>query len=160
MSVPLPTINNVTPLATVVLAIWAAVFTYRSWRDSREKIRLDLFDRRFDIYLRTLSLYQVLLNWKDTDEQKALVDPFLKAGREARFIFPSNSGGYEYLEEFGLQALGIIHFKASMALYPEEGMHHARADLIAARLDHAKWIRNSIVKLEDLMKPYMSFERL
>jgi len=152
--------NTVTLLATVLLALWAAVVTYRSWRDSREKIRLDLFNRRFDIYLRTLSLYQELLDWKDTDEQKALVDPFLKASREARFIFPSNSGVYEYLEEFGLHALGIIHSKAPMTMYPEEEMPQERADLIAVRLEHAKWIRNSIGKLEDLMKPYMSFERL
>jgi hypothetical protein len=166
MSLSFPTMNSVTPLATVTLAIWAAGVTYRSWRDSREKIRLDLFNRRFDIYLRTLTFYLQLIVWTDAEEQKALTDPFVKASREARFIFPSKSGVYEYLQEFATRAFRITHYNETIksfppgaALYDEES-NKVRMKLVLQRTEDANWILGSIEKLERLMKPYMSFERL
>lgn len=157
-----------TSVATSVIAICALVLTFRSWRDNRDKIRLDLFNRRFAIYQRVLVIYQELIVWQDRDDQKALIQPFIEASREALFIFPRKSGVYEYMQEFWEHAWKItrhremmaIFPREEMALYPNEEMSKQRHKLVADRMEHGKWILASMTELEKLMKDSMSFERL
>ena len=157
-----------TSVATSVIAICALVLTFRSWRDNRDKIRLDLFNRRFAIYQRVLVIYQELIVWQDRDDQKALIQPFIEASREALFIFPRKSGVYEYIQEFWEHTWKITRFtetmtifpRQEMALYPDEEMSKQRQKLVMERVEHANWIAGSLTKLEKLMTDSMSFERL
>ncbi len=116
-----------TSIATSVIAICALVLTFRGWRDNREKIRLDLFSRRFTIYQRVLVFYQELIVWQDRDDQKALIQPFIEASREALFIFPQKSGVYEYLQEFWNHSWKITRF--TEAARPLMALHeHQQGD--------------------------------
>src|SRR5665213_3562331 len=94
------TLATTTSVVASVIAVCAFVLAWWGWRDNRDKIRLDLFNRRFAIYQRVLVFYQELIVWEDREDQKALIPPFIEATREALFIFPRKSGVYEYLQEF------------------------------------------------------------
>ena len=149
-----------TSVATSVIAVCALVLTFRSWRDNREKIRLDLFNRRFAIYQRVLVIYQELIVWQDRDDQKALIQPFIEASREALFIFPRKSGVYEYIQEIWSHMWTITRFAEAAKPLRDCQMNQELEKLSMERKEHVNWILVSMTELEKLMKDSMSFERL
>jgi hypothetical protein len=153
-------LTTTTSVAASIIAVCALVLTFRSWQDNRDKIRLDLFDRRFAIYQRVLSFYQELIVWQDRDDQKALIQPFIEASREALFIFPRKSGVYEYIQEFWNHTWKITSFKEASKPLRDCGMNQELAELANERVKHVNWILVSMTELEKLMKDSMSFERL
>jgi hypothetical protein len=163
MNTVLATIHSI---ATTVIAGCAVVLTFRSGQDNREKIRLDLFNRRFSIYQRVLVCHQALIVWNDTDEQKALIPPFIEASREALFIFPKNSGVYGHLQKMCDHSWRITRHQELMApffateLYGDEEMKKQRRNLLDKRMESVTWMISSMAELENLMKKSMSFERL
>lgn len=52
-------------IATVAIAIYVAFVGTFQWITAREKLRLDLYDRRFDVYARTVEFMQSLMFWTD-----------------------------------------------------------------------------------------------
>jgi hypothetical protein len=153
-------LTTTTSVSASIIAVCALVLTFQGWRDKRVKIRLDLFNRRFAIYQRVLVLYQELIVWEDREDQKALIQPFIEASREALFIFPRKSGVYEYIQEFWEHTWRIANFKEASQPLRDCGMNQELAKLINERTDHVNWILSSMTKLEGLMKDSMSFERL
>jgi hypothetical protein len=92
-----------TSIVTAIIAVIVAIITYQQWRTNREKLRLDLYNRRFEVYLRCLDLYQEVIEGKPQlrlDSQT----PFTRAFRESRFLFPTSSGVYKVLQEFNREA--------------------------------------------------------
>ena len=155
-----------TSIATSVIAGCALVLTFQGWRDNRDKLRLDLFNRRFSIYQRVLVYYKALLVWKGTEEQKALIPPFIEASREALFIFPKKSGVYEHLQTFWNHSWKIVTHQEVMTvfagadLYGDEETRKQRRKVVDERMESGTWILSSLTELEKLMKKSMSFERL
>jgi len=148
----------VTAAATIGVAAYVAQISRRQWLTNKEKLRLDLYNRRFEIYMRILDLYQALMSWDATPEQKQLQYPFIKAHREARFLFPNDSGVFEYINEFRLHALKIVNFdqlKPLAAVSPEEFMKYAKE-----REYSAGWILNSMGGLEEKLAPFLNFHNM
>ena len=81
-----------TGLVTTTIAVLVYIITRRQATTAKEKLRLDLYEKRFAIYMRTLDFFDALVSWKDTEEQKTLIAPFYRSYREARFLFPDSSG--------------------------------------------------------------------
>jgi hypothetical protein len=143
---------------TAAVAIIVALIAYQQWRTAQERLRLDLYNRRFEIYSKVLDFYQELLIWQGRPEQVALQIPFIKAFRESRFLFPKKSGVYNLLEEFHKNAFVVTQFeiyKPHMANLGEEGMKlgHKRAESV-------NWIKSSLESLEQKMAPYLDFHKL
>jgi len=75
------------------------LFSAAVWWTHRERLKLDLYKRRFDIYSRTLDLYHAFSDWTPSETEKnsmSLKNPselrkaqqaFIKASREAQFLF-------------------------------------------------------------------------
>lgn len=148
----------IAPIAAVIVAGFVAVISFLQWRINREKLRLDLYNRRFDIYARILDIYDELLQWKDSPEQEALKKPFFKAAREAKFMFPKDSGVYEYIQEFHTHAFYVVTFAKTHAMFvstSKESVAH-----VHERVEHVNWILVSITELERRMSPYLRFDRL
>ena len=66
--------------AAAIIASGVAVFvTYRLGREqarlSREKLRLDLYERRWKIFKSIFDFYYVMIAWTGTDEQKSRPRP-------------------------------------------------------------------------------------
>lgn len=145
-------------IVTALVAVTVAVLTYRQWKTAQEKLRLDLYNRRFDIYTKYLDFCQALLLWDGTPEQVALQKPFLKAFRESRFLFPKGSGVYGFLDEFQKNAHVIVQFEN---LKPLDRLGQDEAVKQGQRkLDSVNWILSSLEPLEEKMAPYLDFHRL
>lgn len=146
------------PLATPFIAACVAVIGLNQWKDNREKLRLDLFNRRFDIYLRVLDYYISLSRTQNSTEQLDTLIPFIKAVRESRFMFPEESGVHEFLEEFQTRANEVANYTSSLSILRD--MPAERAELTRKQNENTTWVNRAIIDLEGRMEPYVRFERL
>lgn len=135
---------------------------------SREKLRLDLYNRRFDVYSRTLDLLHGLDEWHPSDAgraSKSLQDSpelskalraFIKASREARFLFDEGSGVQTQLDQIYADAFGIIGFRRDIAQNPG----FSGPDLLSPYnefLKRPERVHSSISPLEEAMSRYLNF---
>ncbi len=149
----------ITATAATVVAAYVAIISKRQWKTNQEKLRLDLFQRRYDIFLRVLEFHWALLEWKDEPQQLALRGPFVKAFCEAKFMFPEESGIFEFLGEFNLHAFRITNFKSASDpirdVMPAEFLKLANE-----RTQDANWILGSMDTLLAKLAPYLNFHSL
>jgi len=148
----------VTAVATTSVAVYVARISKRQLLTNQEKLRLDLYNRRFEIYTRVLDFYQAIVIWEGSPEQIALQYPFLKAYREAKFLFPKDSGVFDYIGQFHKHAFTIVHFGKLKFLAreaPEEFLKHSRQ-----RENSLSWLLNSMLELEERLAPFLNFHEI
>jgi hypothetical protein len=135
---------------------------------SREKLRLDLYNRRFDVYSRMLDYVHALDDWNPTDAERAshsLQDSadldrtkraFIKATREAQFLFKDKSGVHKLLEQMHTDSFGIIGYRRDIARNPG----FVGPDALQAYNEFLKKLERmhaSILPLEQAMSKYLDF---
>ena len=92
----------VTAVATVIVAIYVGWISRQQSKTNQEKLRFDLYQRRFEIYLRVLDFHFAI--WQQDEPKLALLHvPFMKAFWESKFLFPEESGIYDFLDEYNLR---------------------------------------------------------
>lgn len=146
--------------ALVALGISAGVgvIAKSQWRTSQEKLRLDLYGKRFEIYNRVFDAYDALLSWEDTSAQKDVVTQFYRAFRESRFLFPDSSGVYALLDEFAKHSAYIVNFRRLRDGL--QGLPKDFGEAALVRSEHLSWILGSMEKLEPRMAPFLNFHKL
>jgi len=155
--------------AAVVISVVSACVAFAAWRTSREKLRLDLYNRRFDIYSRTLDLLHVLETWQPSELEKNSASlqqspdlekaqrAFVKASREAQFLFDDASGIYKLLEQLHTDVITMIGFKR------DSGPKLRGAALIAENqqfTERLSRVHAVAPLLEKGMKKYLDFHAL
>lgn len=141
-----------------IVAIFAAWIAYQQWRTNRDKLRLDLYQRRFQIYEAVVSFYVELLGSKEhmrsetfTQKQKE----FTKAVRESRYLFDDGSGIHDLLAQLNTKYYAIVGFKTEAHAIADDPpsvikWHQDMVDSLAL-------FDRSIGKLETAMLPYLKF---
>lgn len=147
--------STVTSVVTSCIAAFVALIGFNQSRVSRDKLRLDLFNRRFGIYLCVLDYYVSLSRPQTDSDQPDKVDAFIKAIRESRFMFPPKSGVYPFLEELRTRANEVVNYTESLKILVD--MPKALSQLTSKHLENTHWIQQSMSTLEDKIKPYVSF---
>jgi hypothetical protein len=155
MSSALKTIEGI---ATVIIAVYVASIGTFQWFTAREKLRLDLYNRRFEVYLRALDFMQALMMWSSIppEERQPKRIAFIRATRESRFLFADDPRILRLLEEFHTRSFKVTG-------YIEELSQHAAImpkETIAAyqeKQSSLEWIMESIGQLETLLIPYLAF---
>jgi hypothetical protein len=85
-------------LSIAAALISLATFTvgYSQMKIASAKVKLDLYNKRFNVYLSALEYYQAM--WKQTDDDlKQKGAEFIKCYRESLFLFSTNDGVHEIL---------------------------------------------------------------
>jgi hypothetical protein len=102
-------------VATVVAAFAAIFVTFRFNREqtrlAREKLRHDLFERRWNVFSSIFDYYYAIISWSGTSEQLAARDRFFKAYQESRFLFSKQSGIEGIMKELNEKGGKVIGFK-------------------------------------------------
>ena len=75
------------------------------------KLRLELYNRRYNIFDSIFDFYEALSGWKGTAEQLAAQRRFFRASIEARLLFDDASGIAETLERLHKESGKVIGFK-------------------------------------------------
>jgi hypothetical protein len=150
----------VTPIGIAVLV---ALIAFWQSKINNNKLRLDLYNRRFDVYSKTLEFFIFLLSYNPNPETKELCKnlhkDFIKAFRETKFLFDDTSKVYDLLKQMNDKAFIIIGFK-------EQGAELAKADpgefnkMNTQSMEALQWFNEAIPKLEEAMAPYLNFHKL
>ena len=162
--------NSLASSIAIAVATASAFFAGAAWWMSREKLRLDLYNRRFDVYSRTLDFYHALLGWKPTVAEKketSLEDSlelrmtqraFIKASREAGFLFDDASGIQKQLEQMHADSIEIIgylrDFLPKLVGGPDFISANEKCDELLKRFSDA------IPSLEQKLSKYLNFHAL
>jgi hypothetical protein len=103
------------PIATITAAIVAVAVTgYFAWHQrelTREKLRLDLYDRSFKIFTSIFDFYEAMISWKGTTEQVQARARFFRAYQESGFLFAKESGIEDLLKLLNDAGAKVIGFK-------------------------------------------------
>lgn len=151
------------PFATLLIAASVAYFAFLQWKTNKEKLRLDLYNRRFEIYVRTLEFYAALSDYKPTDNQKEFQEirlSFFKSYREAQFLFDENSGIYKMLLRLHRISFKITGFKEDGKTLADSGCHEELTKMNEEAHDNMMMFAIYIEELEKAISPYLNFHKI
>jgi hypothetical protein len=147
----------------IFIAAFVAFIACWQSRINRNKLRLDLYNRRFDVYSKALEFFIFLLSYNpsniSTEVCKNLHKDFIKALRESKFLFDDKSNVHNILKQMNDKAFLIIGLK-------EQGGALAKADPLEFNkmneqsLEAMHWFNEAIPKLEKAMARYLNFHKL
>lgn len=153
--------HTITAVATVIIAIIVAFISWQQWVVNREKFRLDLYNRRFAIYLAVVDYRDAIFPSVKVIKLGETQDEFVRRLREARFLFPDESGVPVLLAEFWKKAIEIIQYDRGVS----EGMYlqmdsQRRGQREIKDIENNEWMEGFIDRFETLIAPYLNFHGL
>lgn len=150
--------DYVSALTPLLVALFVAYIAYRQWRVARQKLRLELYNKRFAIFETTLRFYQDLLGESNSSESAALHRQFITAMIEAKFLFATSSGINPLMTEFNKAAFVI---KGSREVLRSEGIPpEMRVETHSRMIQEHQGLEKKLNSIEEAMAPYLSFRGL
>jgi len=148
-------------IATVVIAIFVAFIGAFQLFTARQKLLLDLYNRRFEIYLRTVDFMWALKEWEflsDVAKVERRI-AFMRAMRESRYLFAGDASILNLLEEFDRRSVSITgrfdSLNKFVSMTPHVMGQAVDADNKAAA--NMAWILSAITRFELYLDPYLAF---
>lgn len=152
--------SQVTVIVSIVGAVVGLIALTVAWSQMRiasAKTKLDLYNKRFGVYLAALEFYQYMHS--DTQEDlKAKSNKLTHAYRESKFLFDAKDGVYETLgriQKAGAPVRAYNEFRRKAIIDGDRGMKlfdKSQAALLEMEKD--------IYALEDQLKNYLSFHNV
>ena len=90
------------------IAFFAVIISLYAAYINEQKLRLDLYNRRFEVYSRTIDFYQALQKWERSKDNELVELKFIKAFLESRFLFKADV--FQMLKEMRMKAAIITTF--------------------------------------------------
>jgi hypothetical protein len=148
--------SGVSVLISAAIAIASWFIARRQVAASEDKLRLDLYDKRFQVYSRAVDFYQALASWSSSDEDRTTHRLFLKSKLESQFLFPGSEipETLEKMHKEAFKVIGLkehgkeIHHPPTYIEFYERGM----AGLSAFDL--------GVNELQSKMAPYLNFDQM
>jgi hypothetical protein len=135
-------------ISTLLVALFTLSVALFTLFVNEGKFRLDLYNKRFDIYVRTIRFYEVY--HKPEDENfTSLHRDFILGSRESQFLFSPGSGIYNLLYQLNEDSFEIKRWKDLPAEEQTKNMEK-RSEAIK------RW-NVSMPELEAQMAEYLNF---
>lgn len=138
-------------------AITSNRFPY--WALAREKLRLDLYDRRFEIFTSIFDFYDAMISWKGTPEQEEARKKFFRAYQESGFLFTKESGIEALLKMLNDEGAKVIGFKEHSDSYKSDPTF--MIDQLKKTTDiQLRIFDEGLAKLRAAMHQYLDFSKV
>ncbi|QLP99569.1 MAG: hypothetical protein HZY78_04275 [Burkholderiaceae bacterium] len=139
-------------LLTPTVAVLGAVIAYRQWRTAQNKLKFELFDRRFSVYEASRNLLaSIMTSGKAKDEE---VFKFLVATREAKWLL--NTDVATYLEkELYHKAIDLQTLQAELEGVP---VGEERSANVKKQSDIKKWFIAQYEVLDEKFSPFLELQ--
>jgi hypothetical protein len=139
-------------LLTPTVAVLGALIAYRQWRLAQNKLKLDLFDRRFQVYEASRNLLgSIMTSGKAKDDE---VFKFMVATREAKWLLSRDVA--EYLDK------QLYHKALDLQCLASElegvGVGEIRTKNVYAQADIKKWFVAQYDVLDQKFSPYLQLQ--
>ncbi|WP_175947658.1 hypothetical protein [Burkholderia pyrrocinia] len=148
-------------IPTILISAYVAWVAYQQYRTNREKLRLDLYDRRFGVYTASIDFYHVLSSYDEANQQHQEAHrDFVKAMRESRFLFGQDSEIVSILEEMHTRAARIMGYKTHGKELRESDPNESRKWFETQQGDYL-WIGSDqgLLRLEAVLMPFLDFRK-
>jgi hypothetical protein len=136
-------------LLTPTVAVLGSLIAYRQWCLAQNKLKLDLFDRRFSVYEAARNLLASIMTSGKAKEDEII--KFMVATREAKWVLNAHVAEYLdkqlYLKAIDLQAL-------SSALEGVPGVEE-RTSNVHRQLEIKKWFLAQYDVLDEHFAPFL-----
>jgi hypothetical protein len=142
-------IQTLQALATPAIALGGGIIGYRQWRTSHQKVVLDLFDRRWQVYVNLHNLAAAI------EDEHRDYDGFRQRGHRSwmmtRFLFGKDVT--TEVDEFWTSVESLENIERKMHLYNENS--EALAELRKNNQSCKNNIRKFKCRLPDIFSPYL-----
>jgi|SRR4051812_23903199 hypothetical protein len=126
---------------------------WQQWQVARNKLRLDLFDRRYKVYDATRKFLAMIL--RDATFTDSQLIEFAAGTSDAEFLFGSDV--VDYLAQIRKRALEMrTHQKVSERM--PAGDEHTRH--VQTESDHRLWLGEQITAMTKTFTPYLGFSHI
>lgn len=134
-------------------ASFLAYIAYQQFLVNKNKLKLDMYNKRFEIYTITLQFYQELIADCATSETRK---EFIKQKEAAKFLFSEDLSIYSLLNEMHEKSFKIKVFKSNrseLEKYPEQFDKVAKESL-----EVVNWLEVAIKELNTKLNKFLCFK--
>ena len=141
------------PIATLIVGLAVAFIAWQQWQLARNKLRLDLFDRRYKVYDATRKFLSVILGKADFLDSQLF--EFYAGTSDAEFLFESDV--VDYLAELRKRA---IDMRTHQHVFDPLPVGEERSRHVQAAHDQLLWLSEQITAQKSVFAPYLSFAKI
>ncbi len=136
---------------TIIIGLFVAFTAYNQYRLSKEKFKLDMFDKRYGVYKNTLDF---LIKIRDTRKIE-MEDIFeFKAGtQDSVFLFKEDIP--DYLKNINKKAFELLGIHESLDGVPKG---EERSKMCRKQTDLSHWLTSQLPELKNKFAPYLKFK--
>lgn len=143
-------------ISAIPISIFLAYIAWQQLNTNRKKLKLDLYNKRFEIYLETLKYYQELMDLGPNKEiDREIQRSFIRGKEAAYYLFSETPEIYQLLLGINAAASQIVAFKT---LGKEREVIGTQELLNMQQVsdDAYKMIAKSVQKIKVLMSDYLN----
>ena len=144
-----------------LIGVFVAMVAWQQFKLGRDKIRLDLYARRFAVFERTLAFYNALIGGTAESLQSEyfiqLQLDFTKSCKESQFLFELDTGIYQLLEDLQSRAFKITGFKVHGRMVSDHP--ETLIKMNDAATEAFEYFDTAIKKIEKEITSYLNFRR-
>ncbi|MBS1229474.1 MAG: hypothetical protein H6R17_2751 [Proteobacteria bacterium] len=144
--------------APIFISAAVALIGYFQYKINRYKLRLDLYNRRFSVYEKSLTYFQ---SYYLSNHSEDLIDncarDFICAYRESLFLFGKDSAVYKALTELKDTLAFLIQFDRKFGAEPyDKDEHSAWSSTRTSKRD----LHEIMAALENALLPWLDFKKI
>ncbi len=155
--------RNLVGVFGAVIGFFGILIAYRQSTTARARLKLDLYDKRFNIYIAVLDLHQAIMRKELRDIEEAGFI-FLRAFRESLFLFKIRDGIYTTLSSINDIAVDVIaHEKhiRDVGVNGEDEREREYSNRLRKRASEGRnELESFIRRLEAQLRKYLDFRKL
>ena len=135
---------------TTLMAVFLAYIAYQQLETNRNKLKLDLYIKRFEVYSISLNFYQELA---DDGTPNELIKKFIEQKEAAKFLFSTDPSIYLLLNEMHKKSFKINNLKNNRDSYKENP--ESLSCLIQDSSESMRWFGSAVKDLSRKMEPFL-----
>ena len=141
------------PIATFCLSVAVGLIACLQWRVARNKLRLDLFDRRWQIYAATSKFVDAINN--DPENVGSYTNDFNAGTSNAEFLFGNDV--LNYIKQVRTRAVGM---RTARVLYESQPDGEARTRNVQRYEADLSWLIEQSISMTKTFAPYLGFSNV
>jgi hypothetical protein len=137
-------------IATLFLSVAVVVIAWQQWRVADNKLRLDLFDRRYKVYDATRKFLAVII--REATFADSQLFEFYAGTSGAEFLF-----GADVVDYLGQIRKRAVDMRTAQQLFEPLPVGDERSRHVQAAHDDLSWLSDQITAMTKVFTPYLGF---
>lgn len=143
--------NYLSALLTPIVAVLGSVIAYRQWRTAQNKLKFELFDRRFSIYEESKNLILSIVSSGKAKEES--IYKFFLAARSAKWLL--NKELATYLDTVYDKGIDLLTLQSELEGIPAGD---ERSENVRKQTEIKKWLHAQLEVLDEKFSPFLKLQ--